>query len=309
MSRLEILLLIGIACTLLAVLSRGMRIEGLTDKKVSVGDAQEDNKNKGSDEEQTIGTTAPDEYLNRDSREHTTTDSLMNSQSLKTMTPLSLSQREVDADHAFRWVADEWPKCKERCAYRPIHRQVKCFRRNGKRYSDDIPIDTLFTEPAFEKDELGHTVCDTARSGININAKPNESTFCSLLNNCAPSQHRVIKHPKPLALEQTQQYDRQSIGFSVLDMQPLSDEQKRVLRSAFPETRKVQTVTGPKGSIPDTETFRYSTVKDMKLHLSSMTDTDKKTLSTALQSIRVRTQAEKTFDIGSLVFSTLGVSM
>lgn len=301
MSRLEILLLLGIACAILVHLSHTALVEGLEDK-VSPDDTKKEDVNSPS-------IPAPDEYLDRDSREHTSQDSLMNSQVLKTMTPMSLTQREVDARHSFRWVADEWPKCRERCAHRPIHRQVKCFRRNGKRYSDDIPIDSLFTEPAFEKDELGHTACDNARSGIDINVKPSESTFCSLLNNCEPAQHYVLKHPKPLALEQTQQYDRQSIGFSTLDMQSLSEEEQRVLRAAFPETHNVHIVTGRKGSIPDTETFRYSTIKDLKLHLSTLTSAEKTILSSALKSIRVRTQAEKTFDIGSLVFSTIGVSI
>lgn len=297
MSRLEILVLIGIACAIVLFLSKDMRVEGLSKKK-------QPNKEKSSTD-----IPAPDEYLDRDSREHTSGDSLLHSQVLKTMTPLSLTQREVDADHEYRWVADEWPKCKERCAYRPIHRQVKCFRRNAKPYSDDIPMDDLFTEPAFEKDELGHTVCDKERSGININVKPSESTFCSLLNNCTPSIHKVMKHPKPIALEKTQMYDRQSIGFSVLEMQMLSDDQQRVLRAAFPEIRSIQIVSGPKGSIPNTGKYRYSTIKSIKLHISSLTETDKNTLSSALQSIRVRTHAEKTFDIGSLVFSSIGVSI
>ena len=309
MSRLEILLLIGIACTILATLSQGMYIEGLSDKEISVGDSKEVHTNKGSNDKASSGTPAPDEYIDRDSREYTTGDSLMNSHSLKTMTPLSLTQREVDSDHAFRWVADEWPKCKERCAHRPIHRQVKCFRRNGKRYSDDIPIDTLFTVPAFEKDALGHTVCDNAQSGININVKPNQSTFCSLLNHCTPSKHKVLKLPKPIPLEQMQQYDRQSIGFSLIDIQSLSNEQQRVLQAAFPETRHIRTVTGPKGSIPQTETYKYSTVRDIKLHITSLTDAEKEILTSSLKSIRLRSQMDKTFDIGSLIFSTIGLSI
>lgn len=299
MSRIEILLLLGFAVVILLKLSNTMHIEGLSN---------EENTND-EDKENSPSIPAPDEYLDRDSRENTNNESLLNSQALKTMTPSSLKQRKVEADHQYRWVADEWPKCKERCAYRPIHRQIKCYRRNGKRYSDDIPIDKFFTEPAFEKDEFGDTVCDKARSGININVKPSESTFCSLLNSCAPTKQHVIKHPKPIELEQHQQYDRQYIGFSVEDTQNLTDEQKRILEIAFPETRTVQTVSGPKGSTPDNKIFRYATVKDMKLNISSMTNADKGVLSSALQSIRVRTQAEKTFDIGSMVFSTIGVSI
>lgn len=338
MSRLEIILLILLAFVLLKLLSNGIYIEGLEGKNKTSDKSEESDESKadegvkqpakGTENKSKVfqknGDTpfhpkyefpddlskrAPDEYLDRDSRQNVNGDSLMNSQYLKTMTPFSLSQREVDADHEFRWIADKWPKCKERCSHRAIHRQIKCFRRNGKRYSDDIPIDKLFTIPAFEKDKLGHTVCDTARSGININVKPQESTFCSLLNDCSPSNHALIKKPKPIALEQVQQYDRQSIGFSVQEMQKLTEEERRVLNIAFPEKRTVQTIDGPKGTIPEDETYRYSTVGDIKMHVAALSPDEKSTLTKALKAIRIRTQSEKTFDVGSIIFSTLGISI
>ena len=256
-----------------------------------------------------LKTISPDEYLDRDSRQHGGATVLSDTTFLKTMTPSFLTDHLVESKHDYRWIPDKWPKCKETCSQQALNREVKCWGRNTTPYSDDISLDKLFTIPANQKDEFGDTPCDRAKSGLTVNVKPNESSFCSLINDCSRKTiHPLANLPVPLK-EEIKKYDHQYIGFLVQDLNSLPPEQRKVLEAAFGETHVEKVISGQHGTLPQTEKSLSTTVEKLKLHISTLTDTDKKNLVSGLHAIKLKSQSEKTYDIGSLIFSSLGISI
>lgn len=252
---------------------------------------------------------APDEYLDRDPREHGGGTVLSETTFLKTMTPTFLTDHLVESKHDYRWIPEKWPKCKDKCSHQAINRKVACWGRNTTPYSDDITLDKLFTIPANQKDEMGDTACDRAKSGLTVNVKPHESSFCSLINDCSEKTiHPLSKLPVPIE-EEKLKYDRQSIGFSAQELIKLPPEQQKVLKTAFSEIRVEKVISGRHGTMVQPDKSLNTTVKKLKLHMSTLTDDDKKILVSGLKAIKLKTQSEKTYDIGSLMFSTFGISI
>ena len=242
----------------------------------------------------------PDQFLNRDPRGVQSVLSLQDTAAaLHTMTPQFLNERLAESDYKFRWIEDEWPKCEDRCSSQARRREVKCFERNSRPYSDDISMFKLYTKDANEKDQFGRTKCDYQLSGININVKPAEVSFCSLINNCSVKDttqllnERTRKEVKTPTTESKVEY----IGFkreSLQQIPNLSNKTKILVERAFPIQKSI-VKTGI-----HTE-FLFVKKTDLELFMKSLTLEDKENIVKVLQQMEIVTESSTSYDVDKLL--------
>lgn len=219
--------------------------------------------------------------------------------SLQEMSPSFLSDRVVESKQKFRWVADQWPKCKNVCSNAPISRKVKCFKRNNKPYSDDQQMSSFFTVDAGKTDEFGKTKCDTARSGININVKPAENSFCSLVNSCpATVTNRNSKYMDNdnMSSDLPTGFEVENIVMTERSVDALTKEEKRLVIAAFDRTEvHTNTTSDGKPSI----SYSYVVEKSkLKRHIQALTASDRGKIESVMKKSKVVLRAENSLAVG-----------
>jgi len=279
------------------------------------GDEDQDNKTKNIDEEkksndiqkailETNGNvneklTPSDPMLSREQRNVHGMISLQNKKAvLHTMTPQFVSERLNESQYKYRWVADKWPKCKDECSTKAVARKVNCWGRNDKPYSDELPLDSFYTVDLNKKDEFGKTKCDYSNSGININVKPSEQSFCSLLNNCPVNVNMESSLSQNIRKEQasvaTDDNDTKFIGFKLMDLKKLNkftDKDKELILKTFNKKRV--------NHYDENTTYVYAESKNLELFLNTLTDTDKNMIQSAMKELPIYVQHEKKFETGA----------
>lgn len=287
-----------------------------TDDADADGDTEQDNKKKDVEEEkrsndvqkailETNGNindtlTPADPMLSREQRNVHGMVSLQNEKAaLYTMTPQFVSERLNESQYKYRWVADKWPKCKDECSTKAVARKVKCFGRNDKPYSDEVPLDSFYTVDLNKKDEFGKTKCDYSNNGIDINVKPSEQSFCSLLNHCPVNVNKMESSlsqniRKEQARVATEDNQLKFIGFKLMDLKKLNqftDKDKELILKAFNKKRV--------NHYDENTTYVYAESKNLELFLDTLTDTDKNVIQKAMNELPIYVQHEKKFETGA----------
>lgn len=226
---------------------------------------------------------------------------------LQEMSPTWINDSMAESQFPYRWIASKWGKCKDVCEAAPVSRTVKCFKRNDKKYADDIAIEELYTIDANERDEFGNTVCDNKMSGIQINVRPQDESFCSLVHGCTNEDLRkemTSKITPNFKFTPKKAFKYHYIGFQESDLKRianLSPSQKELVLNAFDQT---ETVTETQPANPESvssTTFLFTDKTRLKIFMDSLTKKDRGTLTDILKFVRVTTRAENKYQSGEIV--------
>lgn len=226
---------------------------------------------------------------------------------LQEMSPTWITDTMAESQYPYRWIAGKWGKCKDVCGTEPVSRTVKCFKRNNMKYADDLPIEKLYTIEAEERDEFGNTVCDNKMSGIQINVRPQDESFCSLVHGCTNEDLRkemTSKIQPDFKFTPKKAFKYHYIGFQESDLKKIANlkpSQKQLVLNAFDKT---ETVTETQPANPDSVTitkYLFTDKTRLKTFMDSLTQKDRSTLTDILKFVKITTRAENKYDSGEIV--------
>tara|TARA_B110000914_G_scaffold211679_1_gene211950 strand:- start:893 stop:1870 length:978 start_codon:yes stop_codon:yes gene_type:complete len=319
MSRLFICFLLLVALILLYILSRTTEIEGLSTQSTSSVesiDEKADSIEIANEIQQKNIKILKKQIITREKKEDpndpTPGSKIIGSHSLNDkaailheMSPSYISDRLAESAFKYRWIKEDWPNCDEPCSSLPISRNITCFKRNEKQYSDDLPMSALYDIPANEKDKFGRTECDNARSGININVKPAEQSFCSLINSCSKHDlHNFASIPFQKSIQQMHSGNNKYIGFSKVELDmigTITPEQKSFISNAFDQIHTVSLTNPLNPEEINKSDFLFTDYGKLQLYIKSLDANDQQKIYSILKQVKLITRTENYMDAGNIL--------